>query len=157
MSSNRPRATAAGKIISKRSKLPTDWLPNNPDKETLLNWVSSSPDKVVLLKARDGDWGLLALYLDEGNPITPNIRKFLSEVLRGDRKRLKNRPQLASTMTREMEIAEFVMKQEDAGKRRGVIAEAEEKFRCSRSTVQRALKKHRGSLLLLGRRWGLIY
>jgi hypothetical protein len=152
MPSKPPRAPATGKIISKRSRLPTDWLPNNPDKETLLNWVSSSFDKVVLLKARDGDWGLLALYLEEGNPITPNIRKFLSEVLRGERKRPKNRPHLVSTMTREMEIAEFVMKQVDAGKRRGVIAEAEEKFRCSRSTVQRALKKHRGSLLLLGRR-----
>jgi hypothetical protein len=57
-----------------------------------------------------------------------------------------------------MEIAEFVMKQEDAGRRRGVIAEAEKKFRCSRSTVQRALKKHRQSLLLLGRRFfGLTY
>jgi hypothetical protein len=57
-------------------------------------------------------------------------------------------------MTREYEIAEFVMKQEDAGKRKGVIAEAGEKFHCSRSTVQRALKKHRGSLLLLARRSG---
>ena len=121
----------------------TDWLPNNPDKETLLNWVNSSPDKVVLQKARDGDWELLALYLEGGEPVTPDIRKFLSEVLRGDRKRPKNRHSLASTVAREMEIAEFVMKQEDAGKRRGVIAEAEEKFRCSRSTVQRALKKHR--------------
>jgi hypothetical protein len=144
MPSRPPRATATGKIISKRSRLPTDWLPNNPDEETLLNWVSSSFDKVVLLKARDGDWGLLALYLEVGNPITPNIRKFLSEVLRGERKRPKNRPHLVSTMTREMEIAEFVMKQVDAGKRRGVIAEAEEKFRCSRSTVQRALKKPAG-------------
>ncbi len=158
MPSKPPRATATGKIISKRSRLPTDWLPNNPDKETLLNWVNSSFDKVVLLKARDGDWGSLALYLEAGMPVTPDIRKFLSEVLRGDRKRPNNRPQLASTMTREYEIAEFVMKQEDAGKRRGVIAEAEKKFRCSRSTVQRALKKHRMSLLLLGRRFfGLIY
>jgi hypothetical protein len=132
----------------------TDWLPNNPDKETLLNWVNSSPDKVVLLKARDGDWELLALYLESGEPVTPDIRKFLSEVLRGDRKRPKNRHHLASTVTREMEIAEFVMKQEDAGKCRGVIAEAEKKFRCTRSTVQRALKKHRMSLLLLGRRLG---
>jgi hypothetical protein len=139
------------------SKPPTDWLPNNPDKETLLNWLNSSPDKVVLLKARDGDWELLALYLEEGQPVTPDIRKFLSEVLRGERKRLNNRPHLTSTITREMEIAEFVMKQEDAGKRRGVIALAEKKFRCSRSTVQRALKKHRMSLLLLGRRFGLIY
>ena len=95
----------------------TDWLPNNPDKETLLNWVNSSPDKVVLLKARDGDWELLALYLEGGEPVTPDIRKFLSEVLRGDRKRPKNRHSLASTVAREMEIAEFVMKQEDAGKR----------------------------------------
>ena len=55
----------------------TDWLPNNPDKETLLNWVNSSPDKVVLLKARDGDWELMALYLEGGEPVTPDIRKFL--------------------------------------------------------------------------------
>jgi hypothetical protein len=112
------------------------------------------PIRWCFLKARDGDWELLALYLESGEPVTPDIRKFLSEVLRGDRKRPKNRHHLASTVTREMEIAEFVMKQEDAGKCRGVIAEAEKKFRCTRSTVQRALKKHRMSLLLLGRRLG---
>jgi hypothetical protein len=151
MPSKPPRATATGKIISKRSRLPTDWLPNNPDKETLLNWVNSSFYKVVLLKARDGDWEFLAFYLETGQPITPDIRRFLCEVLRGERKRPENRPPLASTRSREMEIAEFVMKQEGAGKRRGVIAEAEKKFRCSRSTVQRALKKHRNSLLLMGR------
>ena len=132
----------------------TDWLPNNPDKETLLNWANSSPNKVVLLKARDGDWELLALYLEGGYPVTPDIRKFVSEVLRGNRKRPKNRHPLASTVAREMEIAEFVMKQRDVGKRRGVIAAAEEKFRCTRSTVQRALKKHRMSLLLMERRFG---
>ena len=134
----------------------TDWLPNNADKEALLDWINSGPDKGVLLGARDGDWESLSRYLEAGMPVTPDIRKFLSEVLRGDRKRPKNRHPLASTVAREMEIAEFVMKQEDAGKRRGVIAEAEEKFRCSRSTVQRALKKHRMSLLLLGRVWGFI-
>jgi hypothetical protein len=104
---------------------------------------------LVLLSAREGDWGSLALYLEAGQPVTPDIRKFLGEVLRGDRKRPNNRPHSASIMAREYEIAEFVMKQEDAGKRRGVIAEAEKKFRCSRSTVQRALKKHRLSLLSL--------
>ena len=146
---------AIGKI-PKRSRPPTDWLPNNADKEALLNWVNSGPDKVVLLAARDGDWGSLARYLEAGEPVTPDIRKFLSEVLRGDRKRPNNRPHSANTLTREYEIAEFVMKLEDAGKRRGVIAEAEKKFHCSRSTVQRALKKHRKSLLLLGRRMGII-
>ena len=134
----------------------TDWLPNNADKEALLNWLNSGPDKVVLLTARDGDWESLARYLEAGEPVTPDIRKFLSEVLRGDRKRPNNRPSLANTMAREYEIAEFVMKLEDAGKRRGAIAEAEEKFHCSRSTVQRALKKHRNSLLLMGRRMGIL-
>jgi hypothetical protein len=140
-----------GKIISKRSRLSTDWLPNNADKEALLNWINSGPDKWVLLKARDGDWGSLALYLETGQPVTPVFRKFLSEVLRGDRKRPNNRPHWVSTATREYKIAEFVMNQKDAGKRRGVIAEAEKKFHCSRSTVQRALRKHRMSLLLLRR------
>jgi hypothetical protein len=96
------------------------------------------------------------VYLEAGMPVTPDIRKFLIEVLRGDRKRPTNRPPSGSTVTREMEIAEFVMKQEDAGKRRGVIGDAEKKFRCSRSTVQRALAKHRMSLLVLGRVWGFI-
>jgi hypothetical protein len=151
MPSKPPRATATA---SKRSRLPTDWLPSTPDKETLLNWANSSFDKVVLLKARDGDWEFLARYLEGGQPVTPDIRKFLSEVLRGERKRPNNRHHLTSTMTREMEIAQFVMKQEDAGKRRGVIAEAEKEFHCSRSTVQRALKKHRLSLLLQWQRSG---
>ena len=81
-----------GKIFSKRSRPPTDWLPNNADKEALLNWINSGPDKWALLEARDGDWGSLALYLEAGQPVTPDIRKFLSEVLRGDRKRPNNRP-----------------------------------------------------------------
>jgi len=127
----------------------TDWLPNNADKEALLNWINSGPDKGVLLGARDGDWESLALYLEAGMPVTPDIRKFLSEVLRGDRKRPNNRSPSASTVSREYEIAEFVKKQEDAGKRRGVIAKSEEEFHCSRSTVQRALRKHRNSLLFL--------
>jgi hypothetical protein len=131
------------------SKPPRDWLPNNADKGALLNWANSGPDKWVLLGARDGDWGSLARYLEAGMPVTPDIRKFLSEVLRGDRKRPNNRSRLASTLAREYEIAEFVVKQEDAGKRRGVIGEAEETFHCSRSTVQRALRKYRNSLLFL--------
>ena len=115
MPSKPPRATATGKINSKRSRPPTDWLPNNADKEALLNWVNSGPDKWVLLAARDGDWESLALYLEAGGPVTPDIRKFLSEVLRGDRKRPNNRSPSAGTVTREYEIAEFVKKQEDAG------------------------------------------
>ena len=147
MPSKPPRAPAISKI---------DWIPKNADKEALLNWVNSGPDKCALLAARDGDWESLARYLEAGMPVTPDIRKFLSEVLRGDRKRPNNRSPLANTLTREYEIAEFVMKLEDAGKRRGAIAEAEKKFHCSRSTVQRAVKKHRKSLLLLGRRMGII-
>ena len=152
MPSKPPRA------ISKRSR-PTDWLPNNADKEALLNWANSGPDKLAkwaLLAARDGDWESLARYLEAGEPVTPDVRKFLIEVLRGDRKRPNNRPSSANTLTREYEIAEFVMKQEDAGKRRGAIAEAEKKFHCSRSTVQRAVKKHGNSLLVLGRRMGWV-
>ena len=138
---------------SKRSRPPADWLPNNADKEALLNWVNSGPDKWVLLAARDGDWGSLARYLEAGEPVTPDIRKFLIELLRGDRKRPNNRP--AKTLTREYEIAEFVMKLEDAGKGRGAIGKAESEFNCSRSTVQRALK-HRNSLLLMARQMGII-
>ena len=144
---------------SKRSRPPTDWLPNNADKKALLNWANSGPDKLAkwaLLAARDGDWESLARYLEAGEPVTPDVRKFLIEVLRGDRKRPNNRPSSANTLNREYEIAEFVMKLEDAGKVRGAIAKAEEKFNCSRSTVQRALK-HRGSLFLLGRQIGVIY
>ena len=112
------------------------------------------PIRCVLLAARDGDWEPLARYLEAGELVTPDIRKFLIELLRDDRKRPNNRHSSANTLTRDYEIAEFVMKQEDAGKGRGVIAEAEKKFHCSRSTVQRALKKHRNSLLLMGRRMG---
>jgi hypothetical protein len=153
MPSKPPRV---GKIRSKRSRPPTDWIPNNADKEALLNWLNSGPDKCVLLAARDGDWGSLVRYLEAGMPDTPDIRKFLIEVLRGDRKRPNHRPSSANKRTREYEIAEFVMKLEDAGKRRGVIAAAETEFHCSRGTVQRALEKHRTSLLLMGRRMGII-
>ena len=74
MPSKPPRV---GKIRSKRSRPPTDWIPNNADKEALLNWLNSGPDKCVLLAARDGDWGSLVRYLEAGMPDTPDIRKFL--------------------------------------------------------------------------------
>jgi hypothetical protein len=138
----------------KNSKI--DWIPKNADKEALLNWLNSGPDKCVLLAARDGDWEPLARYLEAGELVTPDIRKFLIELLRGDRKRPNNRHSSANTLTRDYEIAEFVMKLEDSGKRRGVIAAAETEFHCSRGTVQRALEKHRTSLLLMGRRMGII-
>ena len=112
------------------------------------------PISWVLLAARDGDWESLARYLEAGEPVTPDVRKFLIEVLRDIRKRPNNRAPLASTLTREYKIAEFVMKLEDAGKGRGAIAKAEEEFHCSRSTVQRAVEKHGNSLLVLGRRMG---
>ena len=89
MPSKPPRATAIGKTSSDEAT--TDWIPNNADKEALLNWLNSGPDKGVLLAARDGDWGSLARYLEAGELVTPDIRKFLSEVLRGDRKRPNNR------------------------------------------------------------------
>jgi hypothetical protein len=147
MPSKPPRAPAISKI---------DWIPKNADKEALLNWLNSGPDKCVLLAARDGDWEPLARYLEAGELVTPDIRKFLIELLRGDRKRPNNRHSSANTLTRDYEIAEFVMKLEDAGKGRGAIAEAENKFNCSRSTVQRAVKKHGNSLLVLGRRMGWV-
>ena len=147
MPSKPPRAPAISKI---------DWIPKNADKEALLNWLNSGPDKCALLAARDGDWEPLARYLEAGEPVTPDVRKFLIEVLRDIRKRPNNRAPSASTLTREYKIAEFVMKLEDAGKGRGAIAEAENKFNCSRSTVQRAVKKHGNSLLVLGRRMGWV-
>ena len=136
---------------SKPPRATPDSIPNNADKEALLNWLNSGPDKCALLAARDGDREPLARYLEAGEPVTPDIRKFLIEVLRDDRKRPNNRHSSANTLTRDYEIAEFVMKLEDAGKGRGAIAEAEKKFHCSRSTVQRAVQKNRNSLLLMGR------
>ena len=54
----------------------TDWLPNNPDKETLLNWVNSGFDKVVLLKARSAIgsyWPFISKEVSRLRPISGNF------------------------------------------------------------------------------------
>src|SRR5262249_19697069 len=45
----------------------------------------------VLRGAKNGDWGLLALYIEIGGAVTPAMRNFLTAVLRGENKRPNNR------------------------------------------------------------------
>ena len=87
----------------------------------------------------DGDWDALAGYLERGFPVTPAIRKFLVEVLRGEAKRPKNRPIKAVTRTRQLKVAAFVFDLKQTGAR-DPIKQAEEVFGMDRRAVQRAVK-----------------
>jgi hypothetical protein len=102
--------------------------------------TQSVGDRYFLRPAQeDGDWGALADYLERDGEITPAIRAFLAQVLR-KKIRPRHRPRKAATLTRNLEVAGFVIEQ----KRRGVrnpIAQAANLFKINRRTVQQAQRE----------------
>jgi hypothetical protein len=56
-------------------------------------------EQVVLAWAQRGDWDALAEYILDGDEITREMREFLAEVLRGEKKRPKKRPQALKHLT----------------------------------------------------------
>ena len=87
----------------------------------------------------DGDWDALAGHLERGFPVTPALRKFLAEVLRGEVRRPKNRPIKAATRTRQLKVAAFVFDLKQAGARDPIKQATEAGFGMDRRTVQRAV------------------
>jgi hypothetical protein len=76
------------------------------DDEDLDRYLKSDLFDVVV---RYGDWDLLASYITDGGIITPPIRGYLADILRGKIKRPKNRPKKAWTSVWHRLIAEFVL------------------------------------------------
>src|SRR5262249_51809695 len=97
-------------------------------------------DRFYLEPARAGDWKALADYLERGGPITPAIREFLVEVLRGKRRPHKHRAWRAATWTRNLKTGGFVEEQKQQ-KAHDPILRAEKFFRLSRRSVQTAARK----------------
>jgi hypothetical protein len=93
-------------------------------------------NRYVLELAKAGDWEALADYIERGGPITPSMRSFLVEVLRGLRRR-KQRPKKAATKTRTREIGGYVELQRRDGVK-DPIKRAMEAFGVSRRSVQTA-------------------
>jgi hypothetical protein len=88
--------------------------------------------------AKAGDWGALADYLERGGPVTPAMRKFLAEILRGEKRRPR-RPRRAATQTRALEVGGYVELQRQEGAR-DPIRRAEKLFQVSRRSVQTAAR-----------------
>ena len=97
-------------------------------------------DRLFLKAAREnGDWDALAGYLEWQCPVTPAMREFLAQVLRG-KKRARGAPKTAETLTQEYEIGGFLEDQKRQ-RVRNPIAQALKFFGVSRSTVQAAKRK----------------
>jgi len=88
--------------------------------------------------SEDGDWWLLAKYIEEGNVITPAMRGFLAAVLRGA-KRKRGAPKSAEVRELDHQILIFVL----YGGRAPAEAKkaAAKEFGVSKRKVERTVKK----------------
>jgi hypothetical protein len=103
--------------------------------------VRGSEDDMYLQPARrNGDWELMARYIEDGNVITPAMRAFLAEVLRG-LKRKKGAPRTRDTFERAFQIEQHVL---DAMRKGQTESDAKKataiKFNVDKRTVQRIMK-----------------
>jgi hypothetical protein len=114
--------------------------------ELLLATLAAQAQEVatnVLRGAQKGDRRALVGYLkNPKNPITPDIRAHIIEILSGKR-RSANRPPASATAQRHRAIALFVAARVFSGEsyakaKRG----AQEEFRCSNKLVENACDKH---------------
>jgi hypothetical protein len=92
--------------------------------------------------ARKGDWSVLAAYIARGGHISPEIRTFLVEVLRG-KKRFNNRSPTQENYLESVDRATLaLLAMEDGLAREAAIDDVAERTRVDRRTIQRDLKKH---------------
>lgn len=100
-------------------------------------WIGRQLDKLPGLRK---DWRFVATYIEEGGPISPDMRRFLASVLRGDEERPPIKTKSFATANRSADIAGFVLGQEMRGiSRTKAIAAAAGDFGVTARHVQRAL------------------
>jgi hypothetical protein len=94
----------------------------------------------------DGDWELLAQYIEEGHTITPDMRAFLAGVLRGTQRRKKAPPSTRHRLfERAWRIRQFVNTAiEDNGlSASNAVKAAAKKFRVTERTAYRDMRRVR--------------
>ena len=97
--------------------------------------------RFIVWQARErGNLDYLTAYLaQDGTPFTREIRDLLVEIVRGDFKRPRRRPD--KSMVRDAELKDAVLRLELQGwKKTAAIAEIRERKGESESTVKRALR-----------------
>src|SRR5262249_44657335 len=104
--------------------------------------------------AKRGDWGMLIYQLEKtGDPITPEMRKFIAEALAGKRKRPNNRAQafIAWTNRGYRGVSVYALMEDGIGKEAAIDRVVEKlssdpravqrKVSAGRRTIQRNLKE----------------
>jgi len=97
----------------------------------------------ALARAQEmGDRNEFARYLEKGGEVTDEMRKFLADVLRGDKRKNTHRPREERIETRNQTIALMVLRLKDSGVRPTAAKQlAAEKFNLDFRSVQRASAK----------------
>jgi hypothetical protein len=94
-------------------------------------------------EARAGDWESLAQHIESGGLITDDLRALLTQILRGELRRPKGRPQSKETAEEHLNMAIAVAQLQTEGvPTESAVAEIAQKFRADPRTVYRAMKKH---------------
>jgi hypothetical protein len=89
--------------------------------------------------AKRHDWQELASYIASGAEITPEIRKFVAAVLRGEVKRPKKRPLSSTVSSRHHDVATFVFLARRLGIK-NATQKAGQNYNLGHRSVQRILK-----------------
>jgi hypothetical protein len=95
-------------------------------------------DRFFLRAAKIGDWEELASYIERGGEITPAMRVFLARVLRGQEKRLPNRPPSGVTAKEQLTAAAYALALKAAGVRDSRV-ETSKQFNVNAKYLERAL------------------
>jgi hypothetical protein len=85
------------------------------------------------------DWQELATYIASGREITPEIKKFIVAVLRGEVKRPKKRPPSSAAAARHLDVATFVYLARRFGIK-NATQKAAQKYNLDHRSVQRLLR-----------------
>jgi hypothetical protein len=87
------------------------------------------------------DWQELARYIASGGEITPEIKKFIAAVLRGEVKRPKKRPPSGPAADRHRDVATFVYLARRFGIK-NATQKAAQKYNLDHRSVQRLLREN---------------
>src|SRR5262249_40562455 len=89
----------------------------------------------IIYWAKRGDWDVLADYIERGDEITPEIRSFVTKVLRGEITKL-GKPATLAKLWRDFEIIRWVHTERAGGKSKTAALEsAAAKFNLAYDTI----------------------
>jgi hypothetical protein len=102
---------------------------------------------VIVKGVLEGDWDLLATWIEEGYPITDKVRGLLVAILRGKVKKPRGGISTIKTMDEAMKRTLFFMARLDEGLgRERAVDETAAEFGTDRRTIQRNVKVYENVL-----------